>query len=335
MKALILALGCLSAGCELWGGEMPDPECRSVEVEPKAELILSDLSVRRDVRALNAPAGVWSFAGQLDTLGIRVGGLDDSELWAVIGGPRPPASETPFRLLAIVNRADLGQQLAPEGPAGEARLVYTLTNGRGDDPQAKALPLTLIFEYRLSGDARSWAERFHALTDFGLEDERRLEALGALVEELQLELSQIRINDARSGTALVHELALVGTKLIRRGLRNTPRLELAGTPLLARYLSDNAEAIVAGHHRVPDGWLAERAEVGVIDWRAAETPADVGHEFERGTCSGCHSDPGGGKGGFHLAEDELGQVVFSPFLLDGEIERRRRVQQQLLCAPEG
>jgi hypothetical protein len=332
MKAVVLGLGCLAAGCELWGGEMPDRQCSAVHVDPSAELILTDPNLRNDDRARNAGLGAFSFAGRLGAVERRLGSLDDSALWSVIAEPRGETSELPFRLIAIVNRVDLGPQLAPESQAGEARLVYTLTDGSGDDPSSAPLPLTVIFEYSLRGDdASSWAARFHALTAYRLADAPRLDALAALVEDFGTELSQIRLNDARSGTAVVHELAMVGAKLERRGLKNTPRREFAGTPELARYLADNGSAVLSGRHRVPEAWLADSAEVAAFDWGATETPDDVAHEFERGTCSGCHSNQGGGRGGFHLAQDDTGQVVLSPLLLDEEVERRQRVHQQLLC----
>jgi hypothetical protein len=332
---------CLVLGCELWGAPWPDPDCESVAIDSDAELLVSSLELRRDTRARNANLGTFSFAEQWRVLTARYPALDAAAFWNIVGveGASADAARAPFRLLAVVNRTDLAEQLAPESPAGEARLVYTLTAGPGDDPSRPALPLTVIFEYSLgrARNAAEWARDFHALA--ALPSAERLQALETLARSFidaedaspdAPSLSQIRVNDGRGGVPVLHELAVEEGALRRRGLRNTPRPELAVTQELAAFVRDNAAAISAGTHRVPTQWLASSAAVGRVTWLAPGDP-ELERSFSRATCSGCHGADGPGAEGFHVAATSSGQVVLSSFLTDEDLPRRSAVMRANLC----
>jgi hypothetical protein len=323
MKVLSGCFGALLTSCQLWSAELPDPECRSLEIRADTELVVTAREVRRGAAAVNGAVGELSFAA-------RIAALSPEALWALVGtdGSELTPDAYPFRLLAVVNRTDLAEQLAPESPAGEARLVYTMTNGPGDDPTSQAVPLTVIFEYSLGREetAASWAARFH-----GAE-------LSALVRDFTTattpdapHLAQVRINDARRGVAVLTELGVEGTTLVLRGLRNTPRRELAGEPALVDFVRDQATAIRAGLHRTPDEWLATSAVVEPVDWHTG-ADAELARAFEQATCAGCHSELGPSHNGFHLSEDARGEVALSPFLEHEELPRREATMRARLCS---
>jgi len=337
-----IPLSCWLCGCQWWNEPLPDPDCGRVPVDVSRELLMSGAELRADARARNAQRGTFSLAGQLSALEARYATLDLSQLWSIVGLPAPhDDARLPFRLLALVNRADLAGQLAPLSPAGEGRLVYTLTDGPGDDASAPALPLTVIFEYSLGSERtpKDWALAFHA---FGQatwsEPNERIDAMAALVQSFvapqalgaSSHLSQIRMNDARVAAGRMYELALdEDGRLVPRGLRNTPRVELAGSEDLRRFASDNAEAITSGAQRVPEKWLAISASMGDVDWLPNST---LERDFSRGTCTGCHGAEGPAQDGFHLREASDGSVVFSEFLSGEELPRRVSVMRQRLCS---
>lgn len=330
------------AGCELWDTPLSDPDCADTPIEAGAELIITEPWLRQDAGAKNELGGVFSFSGQLAALGQRYPGFDASALWSLVDiDGSTPTARLPFRLLALVNRSDLAEQLAPESPAGEARLVYTLTSGPGDDPASPALPLTAIFEYSLGSaeSARDWAAAFHALARRDdASTPLRVQATEALVKSFVApapsldspHLSQVRINDARRGSNELYELFIDASgALVRRGVRNTPRSELAGSPELVAFAESNARAIVEGTHRVPSEWLAESARVEPIAWFSGSPGLE--HDFARGTCSGCHGQEGPGESGFHLHETADGRVAQSRFLTEEDLPRRTRVMRARLC----
>jgi hypothetical protein len=342
-----LALGALPLfGCELWDTPMSDPDCASATVDADAELLLTMAWLREDPRARNTTADRFGFAGQLAALHQRYPGFDAQALWSLVGQPVPSRDgDAPFRLLALVNRTDLAEQLAPESPAGEARLVYQLTRGPGDDATAPAQPFTVIFEYSLGSErtARDWSAAFHALA---LLDDGSTPSLAQATYDLVQSfasprstadgphLSQLRVNDARRGVPELYELALDDTgKLVARGLRNTPRLELAGSPELLAFADEHADAIASGTHRVPRAWLAESARVEPIAWLGASPSLD--HAFSRGTCSGCHGAEGPAENGFHLSEADDGSVKLSRFLREEELPRRAQWMRAQLCGDDG
>lgn len=306
------------------------------------ELLLSDAELLSDARAHNAERGIFSFAAQIAALERDSAAPDVSRFWSIIGQPAPhDDSSLPFRLLALVNRTDLATQLAPLSPAGEGRLVYTLTDGPGDDMTAPALPLTVIFEYALGSErsAKDWTLAFHALgqTAWGGPKER-IDAVAALARSFVApeaagaasHLSQIRVNDGRTPAGRMYELALdAHGVLASRGLHNTPRIELAGSDTLLSFASDNAEAITNGVQQVPEDWLATSASVAAVDW-LPNSPLE--RDFSRGTCPGCHGADGPGKSGFHLQEAADGSVTLSEFLSAEDLPRRISVMRASLCA---
>jgi hypothetical protein len=343
VKSAALLAACMVSGCQLWGADLPDPNCDAMQIVLESELLITDRDLRRGLNARNQHRGALSFNARISSLGAPGSEVNVHGLWHLLGVNATTPAALPFRLLAVVNRTDLAEQLAPESPAGEARIVYTLTDGPGDDPASPSLPATVIFEYSLgrSESVGVWARRFHALASLH-NLEQRSAALALLVGRFAMgweeaeegpRLSQVRVSDARSGQAELREFSVQGASLIERGLRNTPRLDLAGSEQLSAFVRAEAGSIRTGSHRVPEAWLADSAVVSSLGWRT-NAPDAVEHAFARATCSGCHSDLGPANAGFHLSESSGGDVVLSPFLADEDLPRREAVLRERLCNGE-
>lgn len=173
-------------------------------------LMITDLSVVDNARALGN--GSWSFGrlmrelantqatgikaeafvqhwadqfGQPATInGLPVAGrtraADFLKAWEKNADGTLNLDKAPFRLLAIVNRIDLrdnlvlGVERIGGGGAGEARFVYCATDAAGN-----GLPFTVIFEYQIKRNdfagVLDWAGQWYQLQQFqlGTEDYRK------------------------------------------------------------------------------------------------------------------------------------------------------------------
>jgi len=176
-------------------------------IQPYKELVIVHPSVINDpVRTSNANRGLWSFRWLVEQLSGNQGldiatdftenwlatfhpqynpnvpsgqlsdrpGVDDLRgKWPKLADGRVDLKKSPFRLLAIVNRADLGTTF---GDFGEGRFVFGLV----DPVTGEDLAMTVIFEYRLPGfpddaakDARKrqvWSQRWHNLGNYAFGD---------------------------------------------------------------------------------------------------------------------------------------------------------------------
>ncbi len=211
-------------------------------------------------------------------------------------------ARAPFRLLAIANRADLGQAAGPCGrDGGELRFIYTALSPATMAP----LPFTVIFEYRVAlppgQDRRTWAGAWRALGQlpFGPDFNARLDALVA--QGLRgASLKSVRTNEVALGQplGLPWELrqfvplagARGGVSLEATAPPHTPRLSLDGTPELAAWLRDNRLAILDGDNRLPPDMLAGSALLERADfrWQAPGVEPAVMDAFNAATCNGCH-----------------------------------------------
>jgi len=254
------------------------------------------------------------------------------------------AASAPFRTLAVVNRTDLRLLPDARSPAGEARIVLGLA------PTADGAPpvaFTLIFEFAQAGSPTTWATRWHALS--ALDGPGRSQSLAEIVERFALAaplpdgrpvLSQVRGSiDAAPEASELRELAAdENGELVPRGLRNTPRIDLDGTPALDAFARAEAARIRRGTHVVPADMLAPSQRYGSHDWSLPGVDGETRLELDRGTCAGCHAhDPA--DGGFQISPLTTGRAAVSRFLLDpraddDELRRREREQHALLC-PEG
>jgi hypothetical protein len=227
-------------------------------------------------------------------------------------------SKAPFRLLAIVNRVDLRQNLVyGGGSAGEGRFVFGVMG-----PNCQVLQFTVIFEYGIKKkgcvDLRNWAKQWKDLDLHALGSPAYLAALEAITEQF------VRANSDPSkpnGSALnqlrTNEIALASPWELREfqvapkgdpmaGLlkevtvKQTPDTTLNRTSTLVDYVNVTTAAILNGTYVVPLEFPPGRRFLGGssltpggIFWNNAASPTitnrQARHLFSLGTCNACHA----------------------------------------------
>ena len=247
----------------------------------------------------------------------------------------------PFRTIAVANRLDLGLLPDARTEAGEGRVVLGFVPAEAET--APPVQLTLIFEFALDGEVGGWAKRWHALGDRGSDFSALANVVDGFVSLRRLRdgapaLSQVRANLIVDGqVSELRELGLgVDGELAPRALRNTPRLDLDGSPELVTLVQQQASRIQQGTQLVPKALLALSAEGGAHDWSLPGVDAETRREFDRGTCAGCHANAG--LDGFHVSPLGAGSARVSRFLSDpaaedDELRRRARGLDTALCEP--
>jgi hypothetical protein len=260
-------------------------------------------------------------------------------------------AKAPFRLLAIVYRPDLGPRPDTASPAGEARLVFALTDGPADDPASAPMPFGLILEYALpvhEMGPSQWAQAWHALGAHGAHDESYKQSLAELTEKFVgrdaapgavngSAISQIRTNEsAFNWIWQLREFRLDSFgRLALAPVANTPGEPLNDSPVLRDWVQANAEAIKADMHVLPSSLAAGSSNQMLFTWMVPDVDEATRAAFSRGTCSGCHS---GEKPmiasldvAFHVSPFRSGEAKLSPFILEQEVPLRTASMQGLLC----
>lgn len=237
----------------------------------------------------------------------RAGATDLIAYWPKTSTGALDLTKAPFRLHAIVNRFDL----RGESKAGEARLVYGLV-----DPSGETLGFMIILEYRVpaftEAAALAWARQWQALGQAALGSAEYRSKLRALTTTFTRRgadpkatngsaLAQVRSNEFRFGGSWdLREFHLDATGQLRlTALARTPIYEdggrsLNGTARLARYLRENAAAVLAQTHETPAtfgcGPFAGIAVTNYLEpWTAPGiTDSTLRHRFSLNTCNGCH-----------------------------------------------
>jgi hypothetical protein len=223
-------------------------------------------------------------------------------------------TKAPFRLLAIVNRVDLRENLVyGSGSAGEARLVFGAVDVTNN---CAPLPFAVIFEYgiRKNGcvDLRTWARQWNDLGTLALGSPAYNDALEAITEQFVpagsdpskpngSALNQLRTNEiALAGPWELREFRLFGEDSDAGHLREvtvkqTPDASLNGTKVLADFVNSGATDVPL---EFPTGahFLGGSAPVPPMFWDGPPVPpgpdivpADLRHGFSLRTCSGCHA----------------------------------------------
>lgn len=313
-------------------------------------LMITELKVVNDARA--SGDGAWSFghllkaAANQRSTGIRVAELtrrwvahweQDQSLngsvvrkregiqqflddWPKTASGDLDLDRAPFRLLAIVNRLDLRNNLVlgvPRiggGNGGEARLVYGAI-----DPQGRPLPFTVIFEYGIKrqtfAEVQAWARRWYELKELKLGSEAYLQRLQGITDEFtaaaadpeQLPngsaLQQIRTNEIALGNIWElreFRLSTQDTGYLKQvTIKQTPQLRYQGTETLQRFLEDNRNEILNKQHTVPveypagtpflaGGILMQRFFKWQLPDGAPPELEPVRQLFAIHTCNGCH-----------------------------------------------
>lgn len=322
-----------------WETDLPD-DAKAIPVDPARELVITDLgalgenasraplSFAHATDALHLDTGAWLAAWSARLPSERAQRFDEvvtcrwlraeptngcNATCTQCGARTFPLSRAPFRTTAVVNRTDLSVMPDRVADGGEARLVFTLTDGPADDPASRPLPLAVIYEYAQVGDAKTWSARWHALG-------KGRDGLVALTERFvgAGTLAQVRTADAATGEALLlHEMAPRDGALAFRNVRNTPIWSTVPRDALEAWSEDNAEAIADGTAVMPKTW-----------WAPAASSADVAPGFVpapvvKATCTGCHAES---KTGFHVGPDG----TLSSFLTETELRRRAAWMQLTL-----
>ena len=286
--------------------------------------------------------------------------------------PKTPTGEldldnTPFRLMAIVNRFDLRDPGA--GSAGEGRLVYGLV-------QSGFFPtdFTVILEYNLPAstpqEVTDWANRWHELGALPLPSEqynaaleaitRRFTDRGAAPERVNgSSLLQLRTNDFHltfRWELREFELSPTSGLLAQVTVKETPDISFNGTQAFADFVNQNAEALKAvvpgaASNVVPEQFrgapfLAGSSFNDFFRWNAfGITDPEARFHASLNTCSGCHGPetntnfqmifprfPGNEAG---LSPFLTGTNVFDPFTGQNralnDLARRRDDMTAVLC----
>jgi hypothetical protein len=241
------------------------------------------------------------------------------------GGGKLDLKIAPFRLLAILNRVDLRQNLLyGGGSGGEGRFVFGALNPQNCAP----MQFTVIFEYGVPKSGcfavRDWGKQWLDLQSFPLGSPAYLAALQAITDQFATAnadptkppnnsaLNQLRTNEIE----LVHflqpwelrEFQLAGPGLGAGFLqpvtvKQTPAIAFDQTSTLGDYINLNEPAILVEKHQVPldfpvpgSPFLGGAAPVSspAFVWRGPALPpgpaidSKARHFFSLNTCNACH-----------------------------------------------
>lgn len=243
--------------------------------------------------------------------------------WINSSGGTPDVDRFPARLMAIVNRPDLADQVGYSAPGtgGEGRLVFGLL----DPSTCQSLPFTVIFEYRVpvSGcsDLKAWHQQWKDLDNHAVGSAAYNAALEAITRQFtdhgsdpsqvpnQNALGQLRTNEnALDPLWELREFTLQGPGSSSPGalglvtVKQTPDFSFNNNATLSAFIMNNQADILADQHVVPlrfptvtNPFLGANSPTpfGVF-W---EAPGVLGqpdgpelvHKVSLATCSGCHA----------------------------------------------
>ena len=316
------------------------------EVDAHRTLVITDPSVLGDCTrttdactGAGAPLGTWTFghlmqqlAGSVDPATFTKSWLDQWGTDQVVNGftvaQRPHMKDdilanwpkttggaldlgrAPFRLIAIVNRIDLAENLIyGSGSAGEGRFVF---QALGPPPLCRPLDFTVIFEYGIQKSSctqlRDWAQQWVALGTLPFPSAAYNTALDALTAQFMQSpnaLSQIRTNEialTRLGdnTWEMREFHLTGGALVQATVRRTPAFQFNRTQKLADWVNANP-GTPASPVDVPRDYPAGMAFLGAAGVMPADdlfwngptntsiSSSDARHALSLNTCNGCHA----------------------------------------------
>jgi len=358
----------------------------ATNIDPARELVITADSVVSSPRASNAgtTAGPWSFRAmieQMTPVGVDPSDFLDSWLtqfssvstfngfpvssrntallnWPLLPNGKRDLSRAPFKLLAIVNREDVGAQ-----GAGEGRFVYGFL-----DPSGFTGPMTVIFEYGLpTTDANgatltrsSWAAKFHALGNQTLGSEAYNAALQAVTDQFTKRntspskpggssINQVRSNEILLGSPwelrefhLTNVNNVLALRLSATGNTPAEAVRTAGTAqnTLIEYLTGSSVLLHGGFATFPASTQGAASLEESISWQSSlptNIDAKALHTFAGMTCSGCHNNETGNQniGTFYMISPQIptagsGTERLAPFITNFEIPRRRIMMQNLL-----
>lgn len=240
--------------------------------------------------------------------------------WPLLGGQLNLA-RSPFKLVAIFNRLDLGAGSAPAGyggsGGGELRFVFAAVDRSGGG--CFVSPFLVIFEYEVPKsacpDVKAWAQAWANLSTMIVGSPPYNAALEVLTQQVVLRntmpakpngnaINQIRTNEIMLAAPWeLREFRLFAGSVPPNHLMETTMALTPGDPRnntvdFANFVNANTPAILAGTYAVPPMWaglpfLGANSLIpapfatfwngpGIVDLNAR-------HELSRNTCNGCHA----------------------------------------------
>jgi hypothetical protein len=263
-------------------------------------------------------------------------------------------AKAPFRLMGIANRQDLRKRPDARSPSGEGRLLFSLTDGPGDDPASAPAPMSMIFEFGLptSQTTQQWADEWHHLGTHAAFDEAYKAELEALTRKFTSRgaspekrngsaIGQVRVNEsATSWIWQLREFTLdVNGALAVSGTSNTPAEALSGTPELARLIESKKAEILADTFVVPPYMVSGTVDQLLFAWDLPGIDKKLAIAFARTTCNGCHGtgdtavlDTTFQVSPFKKGTDRLSRFIYNPEAPGSDdLGRRELVARELLC----
>jgi hypothetical protein len=238
--------------------------------------------------------------------------------WPLVG-TQLDMTRAPFKLVAIVNRLDLGRGSAPSGyggsGAGELRFVFAAVDKQGGGCNIGRF--LVIFEYGVPktrcADVKSWAQQWANLSLIALGTAAFNSALQALTQQVVLRntvpakpngnaINQIRTNEIMLAAPWeLREFRFLTTSTPLLGettMALTPGDPRNGTANFANFVNTNTAAILAGTYTVPPTWLTLPflganslvPAPATTFWNAPGIAnLNARHKFSANTCNGCHA----------------------------------------------
>ena len=241
---------------------------------------------------------------------VRINGLVSST-WPKLPNGKLDLSQAPFRLLAIVNRVDLRQNMVygGGGTAGEGRFVFGWV-----DPSncSFRLPFTVILEYglpiRTCFALHAYAHEWANLASIQLGAPSFNDALQMITDQFSLAgedpakpngsaLDQLRSNEFDLDAPWEERefQIMPGGQIQEAPVAQTPEVTFLATATLTDYINANEAAILAGTNTVPlllgsTPFLGGSAPNNGTFWTGNPAAANniARLDFSVSTCSGCH-----------------------------------------------
>jgi hypothetical protein len=240
--------------------------------------------------------------------------------WPTIAGLLD-MNRSPFKLVAIVNRLDLGQGTAPSGyggsGAGELRFVFAAVDRSGGGCSVGRF--LVIFEYGVPKtrclDVKSWAQQWANLSLIALGTAAFNPALQALTEQVVVRnaapakpngsaINQVRTNEIMLAAPWelrefhIFAAGAAPNHLVEHTMALTPGDLRNGSADLTTFINTNTPAILANTYTVPLTWAGNNFLGGnsqvpnplTTFWNSGGITNLVARfKFSQNTCNGCHA----------------------------------------------
>jgi len=194
--------------------------------------------------------------------------------WLPFGARQLDLRQAPFRLLAIVNRVDLRQNLVyGGGSAGEARFVFEAIDrsptNPGGPPGCRSLRFTVIFEFGIQknscSEVRAWGQQWYNLRSLAPTTAAYRNALESITDQFvtagsnpsqlpnRSALSQLRTNEiALASPWELREFRFGSSGLLASvTVKKEPDNALLNTDKLVQWINTNSFAVAHGTHTIP------------------------------------------------------------------------------------